>query len=99
MTTATIRDLHVSLERDGARSEVLRGIDLDIAPGEIVGLVGESGSGKSMLAMSLLGLLPDAARPEVTGEVTVRAPTWCAAPTPNAGQRDGPRSAPSSRTR
>ncbi|MCP1503832.1 peptide/nickel transport system ATP-binding protein [Curtobacterium herbarum] len=72
MTTATIRDLHVSLERDGARSEVLRGIDLDIAPGEIVGLVGESGSGKSMLAMSLLGLLPDAARPEVTGEVTVQ---------------------------
>ena len=72
MTTATIRDLHVSLERDGALSEVLRGIDLDIAPGEIVGLVGESGSGKSMLAMSLLGLLPDAARPEVTGEVTVQ---------------------------
>ncbi|MDY1003848.1 ABC transporter ATP-binding protein [Curtobacterium sp. CFBP9011] len=72
MTTATIRDLHVSLERDGARSEVLRGIDLDVAPGEIVGLVGESGSGKSMLAMSLLGLLPDAARPEVTGEVTVQ---------------------------
>ncbi|PZE62858.1 peptide ABC transporter ATP-binding protein [Curtobacterium sp. MCPF17_001] len=72
MTTATIRDLHVSLERDGARSEVLRGIDLDIAPGEIVGLVGESGSGKSMLAMSLLGLLPDNARPEVTGTVTVQ---------------------------
>ncbi|GAA1493708.1 ABC transporter ATP-binding protein [Curtobacterium herbarum] len=72
MTTATIRDLHVSLERDGARSDVLRGIDLDIAPGEIVGLVGESGSGKSMLAMSLLGLLPDAARPEVTGAVTVQ---------------------------
>jgi peptide/nickel transport system ATP-binding protein len=72
MTTATIRDLHVSLERDGQRSEVLRGIDLDIAPGEIVGLVGESGSGKSMLAMSLLGLLPESAHPEVTGEVTVQ---------------------------
>jgi peptide/nickel transport system ATP-binding protein len=72
MSTATIRDLHVWLERDGARSEVLRGIDLDIAPGEIVGLVGESGSGKSMLAMSLLGLLPENARPEVTGQVTVQ---------------------------
>jgi peptide/nickel transport system ATP-binding protein len=70
--TATIRDLHVSLERDGVRSEVLRGIDLEIAGGEIVGLVGESGSGKSMLAMSLLGLLPDAARPEITGEVSVQ---------------------------
>ncbi|WIB68978.1 ABC transporter ATP-binding protein [Curtobacterium sp. MCBD17_035] len=70
--TASIRDLHVSLERDGARSAVLRGVDLDIARGEIVGLVGESGSGKSMLAMSLLGLLPDAARPHISGEVRVQ---------------------------
>ncbi len=63
---ASVRDLHVSLQRDGVRSEVLRGIDLDIEPGEIVGLVGESGSGKSMLAMSLLGLLPEAAHPVVS---------------------------------
>ena len=68
---ASVRDLRLSLERDGARSEVLRGIDLDIEAGEIVGLVGESGSGKSMLAMSLLGLLPEAAHPEVTGTVEV----------------------------
>jgi peptide/nickel transport system ATP-binding protein len=68
---ASVRDLHLSLERDGVRSAVLRGIDLEIGPGEIVGLVGESGSGKSMLAMSLLGLLPDAARPDVSGEVVV----------------------------
>jgi len=70
--TASIRDLRVSLERDGVRSAVLRGVDLEIARGEIVGLVGESGSGKSMLAMSLLGLLPDAAHPEITGEVRVQ---------------------------
>lgn len=68
---AVVRDLHVSLARDGVRSEVLRGIDLVVGAGEIVGLVGESGSGKSMLAMSLLGLLPDAAHPVVSGEVTV----------------------------
>jgi len=68
---ATVRDLHVSLERDGVRSEVLRGVDLDIARGEIVGLVGESGSGKSMLALSVLGLLPEAARPHVSGTVRV----------------------------
>ncbi len=68
---ASVRNLTVSLRRRGVRSPVLRGIDLDIAPGEIVGLVGESGSGKSVLAMTLLGLLPRSARPAITG--TVRA--------------------------
>src|SRR4051794_25070199 len=68
---AQVTDLRVSLIRDGARREVLRGIDLDIARGEIVGLVGESGSGKSVLALSLLGLLPAASRPETSGRVSV----------------------------
>ncbi len=35
---------------------VLEGFELDIAPGEIIGLVGESGSGKSTLARALLQL-------------------------------------------
>ncbi|MBO4902457.1 MAG: ABC transporter ATP-binding protein [Lachnospiraceae bacterium] len=36
------------------KKQVLTGIDLSIAPGEIVGLVGESGSGKSSLAKAIL---------------------------------------------
>ena len=57
--------------RNGVRSQVLKHIDLEIRPGEILGLVGESGSGKSVLALSLLGLLPDTSHPQADGQVTV----------------------------
>ena len=53
--------------RNGIRSQVLKHIDLQIRPGEILGLVGESGSGKSVLALSLLGLLPDTSHPQADG--------------------------------
>jgi len=68
---ATVEDLHVSLRRHGVRSEVVRGVDLDVRPGEILGLVGESGSGKSVLSLALLGLLPASADPCVSGRVEV----------------------------
>jgi peptide/nickel transport system ATP-binding protein len=41
---------------------ILKGIDLSIAPGEVMGLVGESGSGKSMTALTVMQLLPATAR-------------------------------------
>ena len=68
---AVIENLSVSLERDGVRSDVLRGVSLTIKPGEIVGLVGESGSGKSVLALAMMGLLPAASRPVVDGAIRV----------------------------
>ncbi|AGB23512.1 oligopeptide/dipeptide ABC transporter, ATP-binding protein [Mycobacterium sp. JS623] len=65
---AAITDLHVTFRRNGKDVHALRGVSLDIAPGEILGLVGESGSGKSVLGFTLLGLLP---RARVQGSVTV----------------------------
>ena len=50
-----IRDLHVQFH--GADHEAVRGIDLTVGDGEIVGLVGESGSGKTVTAMMISGLL------------------------------------------
>ena len=41
---------------------ILDGIDLAIRSGEVMGLVGESGSGKSMTALTIMRLLPNAAR-------------------------------------
>lgn len=54
-----IRDLRVELGQGRRnRTEVVKGISLDLVPGRIQGLAGESGSGKSMTAMAILGLLP-----------------------------------------
>ena len=39
---AEIEGLTLALRRDGRHHEVLRGVDLSIQPGEILGLVGES---------------------------------------------------------
>lgn len=55
-----VEDLRVSI--DGVT--IVDGIDLAIDRGEILAIVGESGCGKSMTALSILGLLPEAAKME-----------------------------------
>ncbi|MEI9418228.1 ABC transporter ATP-binding protein [Mesorhizobium sp. Cs1321R2N1] len=49
-------------------TQILKDMELSVAPGEVMGLVGESGSGKSMTALTVIRLLPHAAR--ATGRVT-----------------------------
>ncbi len=60
--------------------DVLRGVDLEVKPGELVAVVGSSGAGKSVLARTLLGFTQDqagasvaAARFEVAGRDMRRA--------------------------
>ncbi len=38
--------------------EVLRGIDLEVRPGEVLSVAGPNGSGKSTLLRAVTGLLP-----------------------------------------
>ena len=61
-----IRNLRVTFPQGSAApKEILRGIDISVKPGEIVGLVGESGAGKTTLARSALGVPPGSGR--ITG--------------------------------
>jgi len=56
-----VDDLVVEYPAKGVRRRAfraLKGVCLDIRPGETVGLVGESGSGKSTLGRAVLGLAP-----------------------------------------
>ncbi len=63
-----VRDVHVSR---GAAGTVLRGLDLDIAPGETLALVGRSGAGKSTLLKLINGLIvPDRGQVTVEGRDT-----------------------------
>ncbi len=50
----TISDLHAAY----GQSEVLHGIDIDVAPGEIVAVMGRNGMGKSTLMKTLMGIVP-----------------------------------------
>ncbi len=60
--TAPLLEVHDLTLEIGAGVRVLEGISFALEAGSCIGIVGESGSGKSMTALSLLRLLPPAAR-------------------------------------
>jgi oligopeptide/dipeptide ABC transporter ATP-binding protein len=53
-----IGGLEVEFRRGPARTTALRGIDLTLAAGKVLGVAGESGSGKTTFALAAMGLLP-----------------------------------------
>ena len=54
----SIRNLKTYFRTPKGLARAVDGVSLDIGPGEVVGVVGESGCGKSVMALSILGLLP-----------------------------------------
>ena len=64
--TVRVRGLRKSFRSLTRTQEVLKGVELDVAPGEVVGLIGPNGAGKTTLMSCLLAFLhPD------EGEITI----------------------------
>jgi len=66
---ARLRDLHVKFVTRDRTVHAVNGVDLDVAPGEVLCILGESGSGKSVTLRALMKLLPRTAK--VQGEIEV----------------------------
>ena len=62
-----IKEMHTSFKTVKGWVEAIRGVDLHIEEGEILGIVGESGSGKRVTMKSVTGLLPEYAKIESEG--------------------------------
>jgi len=64
-----IRDLHTHFFTPDGVLRALDGVDLRLPKGKTLGLVGESGCGKTVLALSILRLIPDPPGRIVKGEI------------------------------
>ncbi|MBM3522582.1 MAG: ABC transporter ATP-binding protein [Alphaproteobacteria bacterium] len=62
MALLEIRNLTIEFETTRGVLRAVEGLDLDVEPGEALGIVGESGSGKSVSLLAAMGLLPPTAR-------------------------------------
>jgi ABC-type microcin C transport system duplicated ATPase subunit YejF len=66
----SLRDVGIGVRRRRRASEIVRGVDLEVFPGQKLGIVGESGSGKSLPVLSVLRLLPDPPVQLLRGQIT-----------------------------
>ena len=63
-TILRVSNLRTTFRIQGRTVQAVRGVDLEVAEGEILGVVGESGSGKSVSMKSIIRMLPESARIE-----------------------------------
>jgi putative ABC transport system ATP-binding protein len=77
MTALRAKGIERTFRHAGGPVHVLRGVDLEVAPGELVTLSGPSGSGKSALLAVLAGFdRADEGTVEMGGEVLTSPPSW-----------------------
>ena len=58
----TIRNLWIEGQSEDKWSPIIKGVDLDLNRGEVLGLIGESGAGKSTLGLAAMGFTRDGCR-------------------------------------
>ncbi len=67
----SVRGLQTQIASERGVIRAVDGIDFDVASAQTLALVGESGSGKSMTSLSIMGLLPRAAK-IIAGQIRYR---------------------------
>ncbi|MBK1812325.1 ABC transporter ATP-binding protein [Clostridium sp. YIM B02505] len=65
-----IKDLKISFKNENSFLQVVRGVDIELNKGEILGILGESGSGKTVTASSILRLIDDGSSRVDSGSIS-----------------------------
>lgn len=69
MSILEVKDLKVSFNTVMGKVEAVKGVDLSVNSGEVLGIIGESGSGKSVTSLAIMGLIDNRSGAVESGEV------------------------------
>lgn len=93
-TLLEVRDLQVEFSTKMGSVRVLDKVNLKVDPRQTVGIIGESGCGKSMMALSIMGLVPIPAGPgSPEAKSCTAGPTfshWRKTPSSTSGESGSP---------